>query len=282
MGNDETYDLDGRTLLVTGASSGIGRTTALELGRRGAQVLLACRSAGPTAAVVDEIAALAGPGRAEHVPLDLDDLESVRACARQVLDRDEPLDVLVNNAGLAGHKGVTAQGFERTFGVNHLGHFLLTSLLLEHLRDQGKTRVVNVASNAHYGPKRIDFDAQLRPTRSFGGLKEYQVSKLCNVLFTQELARRLDGTGVTTYAVHPGVVASNIWRKVPWPIRPIAVRFMTSVEDGALASLHCATEPGIEHLSGRYFERREPKEPSPVATPELAAELWSRSVEWTS
>jgi len=190
--------------------------------------------------------------------------------------------VLVNNAGLAGQKGTTVQGFERTFGVNHLGHFLLTNLLLDQLRAQGKTRVVTVASSAHYGAKRIDFAAQRRPTKSFGGLREYQVSKLCNVLFTQELARRLDGTGVTTYAVHPGVVASNIWRQVPWPIRPIATRFMTSVADGALTSLHCATEPGIEHLSGSYFERQEVKEPSPVATPELAAELWSRSVDWTT
>lgn len=282
MGNTATHDLEGRTYLVTGASSGIGQATALELGRRGAQVLLACRSAGPTAAVVDEIAEQAGPGRAEHVPLDLDDLESVRTCARRVLDRDEPIDVLVNNAGLAGQKGITAQGFERTFGVNHLGHFLLTTLLLEQLRAHGKTRVVTVASNAHYGAKRIDFDAQRRPTRSFAGLREYQVSKLCNVLFTQELARRVDGSGVTAYAVHPGVVASNIWRQVPWPIRPIATRFMTSVEDGALASLHCATTPDIEHLSGSYFEGREVKEPNPVATPELAAELWSRSVDWTS
>lgn len=281
----EAYDQEGRTFMVTGASSGIGRTTALGLARRGATLLLAGRSAGPTAAVVDEVAALPGPGRAEALPLDLADLASVRACAEAVLSRDEPLDVLVNNAGLAGHRGTTAQGFELTFGVNHLGPFLLTTLLLDHLLAGGPerpARVVTVASGAHRGAKGVDLDAQRRRTRSFAGLREYQVSKLCNVLFTRELARRTAGTGVTAYAVHPGVVASNIWRNVPWPVRPIALRFMITVEEGAAGSLHCATAPGLEPLSGAYLEDAEPVEPAPVATPELAAELWRRSEEWVA
>jgi len=275
------YVLEGRTIVITGANSGIGRTTALGLGRRGATLLLAGRSAAPTEAVVAEVDALDGPGRAEALALDLADLTSVRACAAAINARDDAPDVLINNAGLAGAKGVTAQGFELTFGVNHLGHFLLTTLLLDRLRAAQKpTRIVTVASDAHKGPKRIDFDAQLRRTKSTKGLREYQVSKLCNVLFTQELARRLEGSDVTAYAVHPGVVASNIWREVPWPIRPIALRFMITVEEGALCSIHCATAPGIEPLSGGYFEKGEPKEPSPVATPELGAELWKRSEEW--
>jgi NAD(P)-dependent dehydrogenase (short-subunit alcohol dehydrogenase family) len=278
-----TYDLEGRTIVITGANSGIGRTTALALGRRGATLLLAGRSAGSTEAVATEVDALDGPGRAEAMALDLADLSSVRACAATLLARDEAPDVLINNAGVAGSKGVTAQGFELTFGVNHLGHFLLTTLLLDRLRDAGRpTRVVTVASDAHRGPKRIDFDAQVRRTKSFGALKEYQVSKLCNVLFTQELARRLEGSDVTAYAVHPGVVASNIWRQVPWPIRPIALRFMITVEEGALCSVHCATAPGIEPLSGGYFEKGEPKAASAVATPELGAELWKRSEEWVA
>ena len=281
-----THELGGLTYLVTGASSGIGRATALDLGRRGGRVLLACRSVGPTGEVVDEIDAAPGPGRAEHLPLDLADLESVRACAQAVLDRGDPIDVLVNNAGLAGHAGVTAQGFERTFGINHLGHFLLTTMLLDHLRSGGAgaggARIVNLSSNAHYGAKRIDFDAQLRPTKTFAGLGEYQVSKLCNVLFTQELARRVPASEVASFAVHPGVVASNIWQKVPWPIRPIALRFMTSVEDGATTSLHCATAPGLEIHSGSYFEKSRLREASDAATPELAAELWSRSLAWTT
>jgi NAD(P)-dependent dehydrogenase (short-subunit alcohol dehydrogenase family) len=282
-GESGRHDLEGRTYLITGASSGIGRTTALALGRRGATLLLAGRSAASHEAVTAEIEALDGPASAEVLLLDLADLASVRACAEAVLARDQVPDVIINNAGLAGRKGVTAQGFELTFGVNHLGHFLLTTLLLDRLRGAGRpTRVVTVASDAHRGPKRIDFDAQVRRTRSFGALKEYQVSKLCNVLFTQELARRLEGSDVTAYAVHPGVVASNIWRQVPWPIRPIALRFMITAEEGALCSVHCATAPGIEPLSGSYFEKGEVKEPSAVATPELGAELWKRSEEWVA
>ena len=280
-----TYDLGGLTYLVTGASSGIGRATAVDLGRRGGRVLLACRSVGPTGQVVDDIATAPGPGRAEHLPLDLADLESVRACARTLLDRGDPIDVLVNNAGTSGRADVTAQGFERTFGVNHLGHFLLTTLLLDHLRGNGDgrpARVVNVASNAHFGAKRIDFDAQRRRTKTIAGLGEYQVSKLCNVLFTQELARRVPAAEVTAYAVHPGLVASNIWQKVPWPIRPVALRFMLSVEEGATTPLHCTTAPDLAGLSGSYFEKSSVREPSEVATPELAAELWARSVDWTS
>ena len=282
-GDGDGGDLEGRTFVVTGASSGIGRTTALALARRGATLLLAGRSVPAHEALVAEIAALDGPGRAEHLPLDLADLHSVRACAAVIADRDRAPDVLINNAGLAGSKGATTQGFELTFGVNHLGHFLLTTLLLDRLQAAGRpTRVVTVASHAHYGVKRLDWDAQRRPTKSFGGLREYQVSKLCNVLFTQELARQVAGTDVTAYAVHPGVVASNIWRQVPWPIRPIALRFMISVEEGATTTLHCATAPGIEPLSGGYFDKCEVKEPSPLATPELAAELWKRSEEWVA
>ena len=267
------------TCLITGANSGIGRATAVALAKSGATVLLACRSAEATRPVLDEI----GP-QAEHIPLDLADLRSVRACAEQFLARDEPLDVLVNNAGVAGQKGVTAQGFELTFGVNHLGHFLLTTLLLDRLAAGGgdrPARVVNVSSNAHLGAKGVDFDAVRRRTRSFGGLREYQVSKLCNVLFTQELARRVDADRVATYAVHPGVVASNIWRHVPWPIRPLAKRFMTDATTGAETSIHCATSPDVDDLSGRYFEKCEERAASPRATPELAADLWARSAEWT-
>lgn len=271
------------TCLITGANSGIGRATAAALAESGATVLLACRSAEATRPVLDEI----GP-RAEHIPLDLADLRSVRACAEQILARDEPIDVVVNNAGVAGKRGVTAQGFELTFGVNHLGHFLLTTLLLDRLQagggpgaGGGPARVVNVSSNAHLGAKGVDFDAVRRRTRSFAGLVEYQVSKLCNVLFTQELARRVDPARVATYAVHPGVVASNIWRQVPWPIRPLAKRFMTDATTGAETSIHCATSPDVDDLSGRYFEKCEERAASPRATAELAADLWARSEEWT-
>ena len=166
------------------------------------------------------------------------------------------------------------------FGVNHLGHFAFTMALLDRLISS-QARIVNVASDAHYGAKGIDFDRLRRPARGITGMAEYSVSKLCNVLFTQELARRLAGTGVTSYALHPGVVASDIWRRVPWPIRPLITRRMLTVEQGARTSLYCATSPEVADVSGRYYDDCAEREPSPVATADLAGELWQRSDAWT-
>ena len=272
-------DLTGRTFLVTGATSGIGRATAVGLARRGARVLLGCRSTERAAAVEHEIRSIAGAATAEHVPLDLADLDSVRACAAAVAARDEPVHVLVNNAGVAGRRGVTDQGFELTFGVNHLGHFLLTTQLLDQLGALAPRRVVTLSSKAHHGVKRLDLDALARPTRTRTGLVEYQVSKLCNVLFTQELARR--NSDVQAFAVHPGLIASNIWEPVPRPLRALAKRFMGSTEDGADAPLHCATAPKVGP-SGSYVEEGAVCEPNPIVTPELARRLWDCSEAWTS
>jgi retinol dehydrogenase-12 len=269
----------GRTCLVTGATSGIGRATAVGLARWGAHVLLACRSAERAAPVLTEIGSF--DGSAAFVPLDLADLDSVRTCAHLVADRDQPLHLLVNNAGVAGRKGQTTQGFELAFGVTHLGHFLLTRLLLDQLRAGAPARVITVSSAAHNGAKRLDFDALQQPTRHAAGLVEYQVAKLCNVLFTQELARRLDGRAVTAYAVHPGLVATDIWRAIPRLVRPLVTRWMQSPADGAARVLHCATAPLAALTSGAYYEDDAPKAPNQIATPALAAALWSHSQEWT-
>lgn len=276
------YDMEGKTVLVTGANGGIGRATAVDLVRSGGRVHVACRSPQRAAGVIAEAEALPGPGSVSLLPLDLAELSSVRACARQFLDSGEPLHVLVNNAGVAGQRGQTADGFELAFGVNHLGHFLLTTLLLDRLVDSGPARVVTVSSVGHRQARGVDFDAVRRPTRSFTGLPEYGVSKLCNVLFTQELARRQAGTGVTTYALHPGAIASDIWRRVPWPIEPVMKRFMRTPEEGAATSLYCATAPELAAVSGRYYDHCKEKQPSLVATPELGAELWARSEEWVA
>ncbi len=275
-------ELGGRTFLVTGGNTGIGRATVLGLAQRGGRVYIACRSAGKGAEAAAAIRGSTGNESVWVLPLDLADLESVRSCAAEFLARGEPLHVLVNNAGLAGVRGVTRQGFELTFGVNHLGHFLLTNALLGRITQSAPARVVNVASDAHYGAKGIDFDALRRPARGITGMHEYSVSKLCNVLFTEELARRTAGTGVTTYAVHPGVVASDIWRRVPWPVRPIMTRRMLSVTQGAQTSLYCATSPDVAEDSGKFYEKCAERAPSPVATPELARALWERSEEWTA
>jgi retinol dehydrogenase-12 len=275
-------DLGGRTFLVTGGNTGIGRATALGLAQRGGRVYIACRSVPKGEEAASDIRASTGNDSVWVLPLDLADLDSVRSCAAEFLARGEPLHVLVNNAGLGGARGVTKQGFELMFGVNHLGHFLLTNALLGLLADSAPARVVNVSSDAHYQAKGVDFDALRRPARGITGLGEYAVSKLCNVLFTQELARRAAGTGITTYALHPGVVASDIWRRVPWPVRPILTRRMLSVTEGAQTSLYCATSPEVASVSGRFYEKCAERAPSPVATPELGRALWERSEAWTA
>jgi retinol dehydrogenase 12 len=275
-----TSELAGRTFLVTGANTGIGRATAEGLARRGGRVYVASRSPEKGLAAVDGIRAATGNSAVSFLPLDLADLDSVRACAAAFLARGEPLHGLVNNAGVAGHRGLTRQGFGLTFGVNHLGHFVLTNALLGCLEASAPARVVTVSSDAHYGARGIDWDALRRSIRGLTGMREYAVSKLCNVLFSSELARRTAGTGVTTYALHPGVVASDIWRRVPWPVRPLMERRMLTVSQGAETSLYCATSPAVAADSGLFYDKCAERAPSPVATPELAADLWQRSEAW--
>jgi retinol dehydrogenase-12 len=275
-------DLDGRTFLVTGGNTGIGKETARALAARGASALIACRSLEKGRRAIDEIAAATGSRQLELLALDLGDLASVNACAEAVLARDEPLHVLINNAGLAGSRGMTSSGFEIAFGTNHVGPFLLTSLLLDRLRESAPARVVNVASGAHYNASGIDFAAVRRPTRTITGMREYSVSKLANVLHAQELGRRLDGTGVTTYALHPGVIASDIWRKVPRPARAVMTRRMDSPRNGAKTSVYCATAPELADETGLYYDECAPRQPGSAVTPSLALELWRRSEAWVA
>ena len=281
-GKQSMSELAGRTFLVTGGNTGIGRATVTALAQRGGRVFLTARSTAKGEAAVAEIKAATGNDAVFFLPLDLADLDSVQSCGSAFLARGEPLHVLVNNAGVGGGRGLTKQGFEHMFGVNHLGHFLLTQLLLDRLVSSGPSRVVTVASDAHYSARGIDWDAVQRPARGITGLGEYAVSKLCNVLFSQELARRTAGTGVTAYALHPGVVASDIWRRVPWPVRPLITRRMLSVDEGAATSLYCATSPEVAEDSGLFYDKCAPRPASQVATPELAAELWQRSETWTA
>jgi retinol dehydrogenase 12 len=280
----EARDLAGLMMLITGANTGIGRATAEALARRGAHLWLACRSQPKTEPVLRAIGALGG--QAEFVALDLADLASVRACADRVLANGEPLHVLINNAGLAGMRGQTKQGFEIAFGTNHLGHFSLTQRLLPLLRQSGTAgapaRIVNVSSKAHYDAKGIDWDALKHRTRTITGLREYSVSKLSNVLFTRALATGRAGANVRSYALHPGVVASDAWRHAPWPIRPRLKMGLLTNEEGARTTLFCATAAQLRSEDGRYYDDCREKEPSAVAKNDaLRDELWERSVAWT-
>jgi retinol dehydrogenase-12 len=277
-----------RTFLITGGNTGIGLATATALAREGGRVYIACRDPERGKAALAAVKAASGSDAVGSLPLDLGSLASVRACAEAFLVRDEPLHVLINNAGVAGARGLTADGFETHFGVNHLGHFALTLLLLDRLKASGPgCRVVNVSSEAHYAAPGIDWAALRRKTRSFTGMREYAVAKLCNVLFTQELARRVGGIGpgvdsdVTAYALHPGVVASDIWRRIPQPLRALWTRRLIGTEEGAATSLYCATSAQAAAESGLFYDKCQPVAPSPVATPELGELLWKQSAEWT-
>ncbi len=269
--------------LVTGANTGIGRVTARELALQGMHVFVACRSLERTQPLLDEIRAVAPHARVEWLALDLADFQSIRQCAEAFLQRGLPLHLLVNNAGVAGQRGLTKDGFELAFGINHLGHFLLTQLLLERIKASAPARIVTVASRAHYRARGIDFDAVRQRTPSATGLAEYGVSKLANVLFSAELCRRLQGSGVTTYSLHPGVVASDVWRSVPWLVRSVIKLFMISTEQGAATTLHCATAPDLATQSGLYYDNCRTRWPSKVAQDtNLAATLWRASEDWVS
>ena len=274
--------LNGKVALVTGANSGIGAVTARELALQGYHVFLACRDADKAQQVINAIDQQSrGQAKAEFIPLDLASLDSIRACAAQFLAKKLPLNLLICNAGLAGHKGMTKSGFELTFGVCHVGHFLLTQLLTEKLIESKPARVVVVSSKAHRHAKGIDFDAVIRPTESMGALKEYAVAKLANVLFVKELGRRLYGTGVTAYAVHPGVVSTNVWRSLPKPMVKVLSRWMISPEEGAQATLYCATQPQLSGETGMYYDNCKVTASSLTAQDiQLARLLWEKSSEW--
>ncbi len=270
-----------RVALITGANTGIGRVTALELAKQGMHVFVACRSKKRTQELLDEARSVAPDAKVEWLSLDLASFESIHQCAKAFLSRGLPLHLLINNAGLGGAKGVTKEGFELAFGVNHLGHFLLTSLLLERIQSSAPARIVTVASRAHRRAPAMDWEALRAPTRSRFAVAEYGVSKLANILFSAELGRRLQGTGVTTYSLHPGVVASEVWRSAPGWLQAVIKPFMLSPEQGAATTLYCALDTGLSDQTGLYYDKCRVKEPSKQARdPALAAALWRRSEEW--
>lgn len=270
--------MNDRTVVITGTNTGIGRVTAQVLAEAGARVIMVNRSRERSAQVIADLQKTGS--RFELVEMDLGRLESVRHGASRILELAPRIDVLINNAGLAGSRGQTADGFELAFGVNHLGHYLLTALLWPAL-SAPQTRIVNVSSRAHYRAEGIPFDALQLKTPSSTGLSEYAVSKLANVLFTAALHRRTGGNP-HIYALHPGVVATDVWRSIPAPLAWVARQFMASVEDGAQTTLHCAASNATAGESGLYYDNCKPRTPSRWAQDQaLAEELWTRSAEWT-
>ena len=278
--------LEGRTCLVTGATSGIGQETALGLAREGARVLIVGRDPARGEAARRDVAERSGNSQVELLLADLASLREVAKLADEVHARCGALHVLVNNAGVVNNRRtLTVDGFESTFAVNHLGYFALTLPLLGLLRASGGARIVNVASDAHkFGG--IDWD-DLQSERRYQGLplvsgmRVYGTSKLMNILFTRELARRLGGAGVSANCVHPGAVATRLGanesagRVISRLIRP----FMLTPAQGADTSIYLATSPEVAPLSGRYFARRRELTPSRAAQDDAAARrLWELSL----
>jgi retinol dehydrogenase 12 len=270
-------DVKGRSFIVTGASSGIGLATADALLGLGANVTVAARSEAKTQPVVEALKAKHPGAHLDFLLLDLADLAAVKRSAEAFLATGRPLDVLVNNAGVAGGRGLTKDGFDITVGTDFLGPYLFTKLLLPRLKESAQGRIVNVASAAQFGAKSIDWASLTRSAPSARkALTQYSYAKLMNVIHAKELARQLQGTKVTTYALHPGVVASNAWRELPRPIAWLIKLFMISNEEGAKTSVHCATDPGLATATGRYYEKSAEKRPNRLADDEaLAKELFA-------
>jgi len=272
----------GKAVLITGGSGGIGKSTALRLAQMGASVSIIGRDAGRTAIAAREIAA-AGGTQANAFTADLSSQAEVRRVAVEVLARLPRLDVLVNNVGgYWNTRHTTVDGLERTFAVNHLAPFLLTNLLLERMAATTSARVVTVASNAE-ALGRIDFDDLLGEHR-YSGARAYNQSKLANVLFTYELARRTTGTGVTANALHPGVVSTGFGASDPGRsqrlIVPFARPFMQRPEHGAATSVLLAADAAVEGMTGLFFARGKPKKSSRRShDPVVARRLWQVSEE---
>ena len=271
--------MTGRVVAITGASSGIGAAAAVALGRRGATVVPLGRDAQRLAQVARRVQR-AGGVAAEAVLADFDSLEEVRRAARELLERHAEIHVLVNNAGvLMGRRELTADGFETTLAVNHLAPFLLTNLLLDRLRACAPARIVTTSSDAH-ASGRIDFD-DLNGERSWSTWRSYCNSKLANVMFTRELARRLRGQRVTANCLHPGVIRTRLGRDMKGPLGvgwALARPFFGSPRRGAAGIVHLACDPDVEGASGGYFGGSRRKRPAPAALDDAAARrLWEVS-----
>jgi NAD(P)-dependent dehydrogenase (short-subunit alcohol dehydrogenase family) len=280
-------DMQGKTVVVTGGNSGIGFETAAALASMGARVLVTARNADKGRAAVATLdQRLSGDGSVQLVVFDLADLASVRQGAAEILDQAPQIDVLVNNAGLVlTERAETVDGYEATFAINHLGPFLLTNLLLERIVASTPSRVVNVASTAHNAARKgIPFD-DLQSAEHYRGMRVYGQSKLANILFTLELARRFEGSGVTANSLHPGTVRTGYGgdgdaRGLLALGIKIASPFFLSPAKGARTSVYLASSPEVEGVSGQYFVKCKPRQPRRWAQDPVAAQrLWQVSEE---
>jgi len=273
--------MTGKTVLVTGANSGIGKVTARELAKMGADVVMVARSRERGEKALAEVQKVSKNGNVQLMLADLSSQQSTRELAAKFRAEHDRLDVLVNNAGaMFTNRSESVDGYEMTFALNHMGYFLLTDLLLDMLKASAPARIVNVASAAHSGGP-IDFD-DLQREKEYSGMQVYGQSKMMNILFTNELARRLQGSGVTANSLHPGFVRSNFGRKnngiIGSLLMPIAQLFAINEDKGAETQIYLASSPEVEEVTGTYFVKSQPKETHPFAQDEAAQKkLWEVS-----
>jgi NAD(P)-dependent dehydrogenase (short-subunit alcohol dehydrogenase family) len=277
--------MQGKTVLITGGNQGIGKATAVDLARMGARVVIVSRNPEKGRAAVADIQAASPSREGELIVADLSSQAEVRRAAAEFRSRHPRLDVLINNAGVyVPERHVTIDGIEETLAVNHLAPFLLTSALLDLLRASARARIVNVSSEAHRHA-RMHWDDLQFSTRPYRGMGAYAQSKLANVLFTYELARRLEGSGVTVNALHPGVIASGFGQTYGGAMSvliKIARPFLASPEEGARTSVYLASSPDVENVTGKYFAKSRTAQSNDVSHCDCSArKLWALSEELT-
>jgi NAD(P)-dependent dehydrogenase (short-subunit alcohol dehydrogenase family) len=273
--------MEGKTVVLTGANTGIGKQTTLELAKRGARVVMACRDVARGESARGEIlAATDGRGELEVRQLDLSSFESVRSFADKANADLARIDVLINNAGIFPQKAwKTVDGFEAQFGVNYLGPFLLTNLLLDKLRASAPSRIVNLTSMLHTKGT-LDFES-FRGEKPYKASVAYNQSKLANLVFSNELSRRLAGTGVTSNAVHPGTISTEITRELPWIVRKLVGFIFKDVAFGAKGPVLVATDSTLADVSGRYWkETTETAASEEALDPVVASRLWEESARF--
>ncbi|HEX2908828.1 MAG TPA: SDR family oxidoreductase [Phototrophicaceae bacterium] len=278
--------MDGKVVLITGATNGIGKVAALELAKMGATVVLVGRNQAKTQATVDEIKNGSGSSQIESLIADLSVMSEVRRLAEEFKAKYTRLDVLLNNAGAVfADRQETDDGYEMTFALNHLSYFLLTNLLLDLLKASAPARIVNVSSGAHMGGRLNFEDLNRQKGYGLGGYGAYGQSKLANVMFTYELARRLAGTGVTATVLHPGFVATGFGRNVPGlmaRLMPLMHRLALTPEEGAQTMIFLASSPNVEGVTGKYFDKCKVVSSSKASYNEAdQRQLWAVSEEMT-
>jgi len=279
-------NMQGKTVLVSGATNGIGKQSALELAQMGAQVVIIGRSKTKTEETLREIQTVSGNKDVHALIADLSSMAEVRRVAADFKKQYSRLDVLLNNAGAVfSTRQETVDGYEMTFALNHLSYFLLTNLLLDLLKANAPSRIVNVSSEAHtFGPLNLD-DLQNKQSYGMAGFRAYGQSKLENVMFTYELARRLAGTGVTVNALHPGGVNTGFGKNNTGLMKiamNIFTRFAIKVEEGAKTSVYLASSPEVEGVTGKYFDKSKPKQSSAASYDEATQKrLWDISEQLT-